>query len=200
MKRNIIETVLGAVVLVVGGVFLVYSSTVTDAGKVSGYDISVSFNEIGSLKTGDDVRIGGVKIGTVEAIRLDPATYRADVTLSIENDVKIPTDTAARVSSESLMGGNYLALDVGGDEENIRPGGKIQYSQDAQNLESLLGKFIFSMNGKDSGKAAATPASAPAPAKTSPAPAESSAPAQSTITPQPAPQDNSPGAAPLPQM
>jgi phospholipid/cholesterol/gamma-HCH transport system substrate-binding protein len=194
MKRNIIETVLGAVVLVVAAAFLVYSSSATDAGEVQGYDINVAFNEIGGLKTGDDVRVGGVKIGTVKDIALDTATYRAKVTLSIKDNIKLPDDTAARVSSEGLMGGNYLALDPGGDEENLRPGATIAYSQDAQNLESLLGKFIFSMGGdKDKDDKTAT-AKAPSPP---PAPAAVAAPSsESTITPPAASED---GAA-LPKM
>lgn len=184
MKRNIIETVLGAVVLVIAGGFLAYSTSATQAGTVEGYDINASFNEIGGLKTGADVRVGGVKVGSVEDITLDQQTYRANVKLSIKDDVKIPTDTAARVSSESIMGGTYLALDVGGDEEMIKPGGSIAFTQDAQNLETLLGKFIFSMaDGKDEDKTAgSTPAGTPAPA-----PSQSGndgAPA--TITPLPA--------------
>lgn len=163
MKRNIIETVLGAIVLLVAGTFLIYSSTATKAGSVSGYEVTVKFNEIGGLKKGNDVRIGGVKIGSIKAIELDPATYQAKVTLSVENDVKIPADTAARVSSESLMGGAYVALDVGGDEDNIRPGGTIKYAQDAQNLEQLLGKFIFSQaeKDKDEGGTSQSPAITP---------------------------------------
>jgi phospholipid/cholesterol/gamma-HCH transport system substrate-binding protein len=161
MKRNIIETVLGAIVLLVAGAFLAYGSSATQAGDIEGYEIHINFNEIGALKTGSDVRIGGVKIGTVKDVELNPATYQAKVTASIEDDVKIPADTAARVSSEGLMGGAYLALDPGGDEENLRPGGQIQYAQDAQNLETLLGKFIFSMSdSKDEGKAADAPAPA----------------------------------------
>lgn len=153
MKRNIIETVLGAVVLVVAAVFLIYSTQSSDAGAIDGYDVNVSFNDIGGLQTGDDVRIGGVKIGTIDDISLDGTTYRARVSMSIDNDVNLPVDTAARISSKGLMGGNYLALDPGGDEENIKDNGTIQYSQDAQNLETLLGKFIFSMNGDKDDKA-----------------------------------------------
>jgi phospholipid/cholesterol/gamma-HCH transport system substrate-binding protein len=149
MKRNIIETVLGAIVLLVAGAFLLYSSSATDVGEVSGYTVIAKFNEVGWLKKGDDVRIGGVKIGTVDSVTLDSKTYRADVSMSIEDNVKIPADTSARVSSEGLMGGAYVALDVGGDDDMIDRGGSIIYTQDAQNLEQLLGKFIFSM---DSGK------------------------------------------------
>jgi phospholipid/cholesterol/gamma-HCH transport system substrate-binding protein len=154
MKHNIIETVLGAVVLLVAGIFLLYSTTATKAGAVSGYEVIARFNEIGGLKKGNDVRVGGVKIGSVKDIDLDSTTYQAKITMSIENSVKIPVDTAARVSSESLMGGAYVALDVGGEEDTIRSGGSIKYAQDAQNLEQLLGKFIFSQADKDKDKPA----------------------------------------------
>lgn len=163
MKRNIIETVLGAIVLLIAGAFLVYGSSATDAGEVSGYSVIAKFNEIGALRKGDDVRIGGVKIGSVNDITLDTKSYRANVDLSIMDNVKIPADSSARVSSEGLMGGAYVAIDVGGDDDNIDRGGNIIYTQDAQNLEQLLGKFIFSMDsGKKDGDTADTGATKPA--------------------------------------
>lgn len=162
MKHNIIETVLGAVVLVVAGIFLLYGTTATGAGQVDGYKVNAQFNEVGGLRKGSDVRIGGVKIGTVYDIDLNPQNYRAVVTMSIRPDVQIPVDTAARISSESLMGGTYVALDVGGDDAVLARNGTIGYTQDAQNLEQLLGKFIFSMDAKGDDDAAATNADAPA--------------------------------------
>ncbi len=168
MKRNIIETVLGAVVLVVTAGFVIYGSTATEAGSVKGYPVTVNFNEIGGLKQGDDVRLGGVKVGSVDSINLDSATYQARVTLSIDNDIKLPEDSAARVSSESIMGGNYLALDPGGDDTMIKSGGQIRFAQDAQNLETLLGKFIFSMSESKDGDKGADASAAPA-AKAAPA-------------------------------
>lgn len=148
MKRNIIETVLGAVVLIVAAIFLLYSTTATEKGQVDGYKINAMFNEVGGLRKGADVRIGGVKIGTVRDIDLDPKTYRARVKMTIRRDVDIPVDTAARISSESLMGGTYVALDVGGEDAVMPRNGVIAFTQDAQNLEQLLGKFIFSMDAK----------------------------------------------------
>ena len=145
MKRNIIETVLGALVLLVAGAFLLYGSSATTAGEVSGYPIIAKFNEVGALQKGDDVRIGGVKVGSVESITLDAKSYRANVNLSIMDDVKIPADSSARISSEGLMGGAYVAIDVGGDDDALERGSNIIYTQDAQNLEQLLGKFIFSL-------------------------------------------------------
>lgn len=145
MKHNVIETGLGAVVIAVALVFLVFSYSTANVGTVTGYEISANFSEIGGLGIGDDVQISGVKVGSVAKINLDSETYLARVTLSLDEHVKIPEDTAAFISSQSLLGGKYLALEPGGAEEMIPPGGRIQFTQAPQNLEQLLGKFIFSM-------------------------------------------------------
>lgn len=146
MKRNIIETVIGAVVLFVAGFFLVFSYKTANVGTVSGYMVSANFTGIGGLKVGDDVQISGVKIGSVSNVELNPDTYLAKVTMSIDPTVKLPTDTAALISSESLLGGRYLALEPGAEEDMIENGGRIQYTQAPQNLEQLLGQFIFSVS------------------------------------------------------
>ena len=141
-----IETLLGAVVLVVACVFFVYGSGKANIADVSGgYKITAQFTDVGSLNAGDDVKISGVKIGTITDITLDPKIYNAVVGMMIKSDVALPYDTAARVSSEGLLGGTYMALDVGGDTEMLGEGDVIAITQSAQNLEQLLGKFIFSI-------------------------------------------------------
>ena len=108
------------------------------------------FSGIGGLSVGDDVQISGVKVGSVVSVTLDPETYLAHVKMSIEPNVQLPDDTAALISSESLLGGKYLALEPGASEDKIHPGGRVPYTQAPQNLEQLLGQFIFSMqNDKD---------------------------------------------------
>jgi phospholipid/cholesterol/gamma-HCH transport system substrate-binding protein len=153
MKRNIIETVIGAVVLVVAAVFLIFSYQTANVGSVSGYTVNAKFSGIGGLQAGDDVQISGVKVGSVSSVTLDSDTYLANVAMSIENGIRLPADTAALISSESLLGGRYLALEPGADEDSPIPdGGLIQYTQAPQNLEQLLGQFIFSVSGdKDNG-------------------------------------------------
>ncbi len=145
MKRSVIETVLGAVVLIVAGFFLLFSYKAANIGAVEGYSLMADFSGIGGLKIGDEVQISGVKIGTVAAVDLMPDTYLARVTMSIDSDYKLPKDTAALISSESLLGGKYLALEPGADEEFLGDKGRIEFTQAPQNLEQLLGQFIFSM-------------------------------------------------------
>lgn len=147
MKRSVIETILGAVVLVVAGLFLMYGYKMGNVANADGFTITADFAGIGGLKTGDDVQISGVKVGTISDVTLLPDSYLARVQLSVIDGLKLPTDTAALISSESLLGGRYLALEPGADEEIIENGGHIQYTQAPQNLEQLLGQFIFSMQG-----------------------------------------------------
>jgi phospholipid/cholesterol/gamma-HCH transport system substrate-binding protein len=164
MKRSVVETVLGAVVLVVAIGFLIFSYSTANVGDVSGYQVKANFSGIGGLKVGDEVQISGVKIGQVAKVELDPQTYLARVTMEVEPSVKLPEDTAALISSQSLLGGKYMSLEPGGAEEIIQPGGEIQYTQAPQNLEQLLGQFIFSMKDgkKDDAEPETEPVSAPA--------------------------------------
>lgn len=150
MKRSIAETVLGAFVLIVAGVFLTYSFKTADISAAGGYDVTADFSSVGGLKAGDKVQISGVTVGNVKAIELLPETYLARVHISLEPGYILPIDTAAMISSESLLGGLYMALEPGAEEDTIAPGGKIQYTQAPQNLEQLLGQFIFSMQDEKS--------------------------------------------------
>ena len=150
MTRSVIETVLGAVVLLVAAVFLMFSYKMANVATGDGYEITANFSGIGGLKAGDDVRISGVKIGTVADVQLDDESFLARVHISVGDGYKLPADTVALISSDSLLGGRYLALEPGADEEFIKPGGQVQYTQAPQNLEQLLGQFIFSMQDEKS--------------------------------------------------
>jgi phospholipid/cholesterol/gamma-HCH transport system substrate-binding protein len=149
MKRSVVETILGAVVLAVAGFFLAFSYETGNVGSVDGFQITADFSATGGLGVGDDVVISGVKIGSVTNIELMRDSYLARVYMDIAPDVELSTDTFAMISSESLMGGKYLALEPGAEEDIIGPGGHIQFTQAPQNLEQLLGQFIFSMQDAD---------------------------------------------------
>lgn len=151
MSRSIVETCLGAVVILVAVLFLAFGyKTANLSAGVGGYKVIANFSGIGGLSVGDEVQISGVKVGTVSGVELDSQTYLARVHLSVDPSIELPIDTAALISSESLLGGKYLALEPGAEEDLIADGGTIQYTQAPQNLEQLLGQFIFSMqNDKD---------------------------------------------------
>jgi phospholipid/cholesterol/gamma-HCH transport system substrate-binding protein len=172
MKRSVVETVLGAIVLVVAIGFLVFSYSTANVGEVSGYQVKANFSGIGGLKVGDEVQISGVKVGQVAKVELDPQTYLARVTMEVEPSVKLPEDTAAMISSQSLLGGKYMSLEPGGAEEPIPPGGEIQYTQAPQNLEQLLGQFIFSMKDGKKGETDEPAAAMPDMSSPAPVPAE----------------------------
>ncbi len=152
MKRNVIETVLGAVVLVVAIVFLGFSYSSANVGDIDGYEITADFTGTGGLGLGDDVQISGVKVGSISKIALKPDDYRARVTMEINDAIKLPDDSSAFISSVSLLGGKYMELQPGSSEDMLGKGGHILYTQAPQNLEQLLGKFIFSMDSNKGGE------------------------------------------------
>ncbi|MBP0491874.1 outer membrane lipid asymmetry maintenance protein MlaD [Roseomonas indoligenes] len=144
--RSLGEVAAGAVVLLVAVVFLVYA--VTNSGRSSagsGLVLTARFDRIDGLSPGADVRIAGVKVGSVTGQRIDPQTFLAVLTLNVDSSLKVPDDSSAEITSEGLLGGKYVALVPGGSERNLATGGEIKITQSAVSLESLLGKFIFSM-------------------------------------------------------
>jgi phospholipid/cholesterol/gamma-HCH transport system substrate-binding protein len=149
MKRSVIETVLGAVVLLVAGVFFFFAYTSSDIRPTQGYAIQARFNAIDGLTVGSDVRVGGVKVGTVIDMRIDQNTYQAVTTLNIETRIKLPDDTQAIISSEGLLGGKYVRLEPGKSEKMFVEGGELTDTKDVVSLEELLGKVIFLVTDSD---------------------------------------------------
>ncbi len=143
-KRNLAETLTGAVVLVVAAGFLFYAVANSGITPVGGYELHARFDHIDGLSVGSDVRLAGVKVGSVIATRVNPNTYLADVSFTVENALKLPTDSSAEITSDGLLGGKYLSLVPGGSSKMIPPGGQVTITQSSISLESLLGKFIFS--------------------------------------------------------
>jgi phospholipid/cholesterol/gamma-HCH transport system substrate-binding protein len=152
MSRNIVETGMGAIVILVAIVFLVFSYTVSDLRPPSGYDVVAKFNAVDGLTDGSDVRIAGVKVGTVVDERIDQAEYRAVVTMKIDHGIELAEDTVVRVSSAGILGGKYVKLEPGASKKFVGPGGELKNTKDVISLEELLGKVIFLVTGDDSGK------------------------------------------------
>ena len=156
-SRGIAEVMTGAAVLLVAAGFLGFAVGHSGRSTGAGYDLQAKFDHIDGLNVGADVRIAGVKVGSVVDQRIDPQTFLAVVTLKIANGVELPKDTGAEVTSESLLGGKYLSLTPGGDSDNLKPNGVIKNTQSSISLEQLLGKFIFSVTSLNGAKPADAP-------------------------------------------
>ncbi len=145
MQRNVIETLMGAVVLLVAAIFVYisYQSGNISTSSGNGYNLSANFQQTGGVSVGSDVRISGIKVGSVINQTLDSGSYLAKLTLNIKHDISLPRDTSAAIVSESLLGGKYVELVPGADEVKLENGDEIQYTQDAVNIEQLIGKFAF---------------------------------------------------------
>ncbi len=165
MGRNAIETVMGALVLLVAGFFLAFAYSSSDLQKVKGYKVSAYFPMVDGLKVGTDIKMNGVKVGSVDGLNLvtqpGPDQFRVEVVLSLMPEIQLPIDTIAMVASESLLGGKYLALIVGVDEENIRTDGtgRITHTQSPMRLDDLIGQLIYgskNSDGKSGGSSAKT--------------------------------------------
>jgi len=145
MSENRAEIVVGAAVIAVAMGFLGYAASSVGATQSSrGYDLTASFRSAEGIGVGTDVRLAGVKIGSVTGIDLNPETFRADATLSIRNAVELPDDSSVLVASEGLLGGNFVEIQPGGSPFNYEPGAEIFNTQGAISLIELLSKFVGS--------------------------------------------------------
>jgi phospholipid/cholesterol/gamma-HCH transport system substrate-binding protein len=144
-RHSIPEILTGAAVLVVAVGFLAYAGANTGQGSVDGYQVTASFSSIDGLSVGSDVRLAGVKVGRVITTRIDPKTYQANVDMTVQEGLQLPTDSSAQITSDGLLGGKFISLVPGGADVMIKPGGAVTITQSAVSLEDLLGKFIFNV-------------------------------------------------------
>jgi len=171
MQNSIVETLIGAIVIAVAVLFLVFAYTSSGIGPISGgYDVIARFDKADGVNVGTDVRLSGIKIGTVQKLSLDPKTYNAVLTLGVASTVKLPDDSSVRITSDGLLGNQYLSIEPGGSMQMIRPGGQIENTQGSIDLIGLLGKFAFSPgSGGGAAPAAGAGAGAGAAAPATPA-------------------------------
>jgi phospholipid/cholesterol/gamma-HCH transport system substrate-binding protein len=143
MKNNAVETIVGAGVILLAIAFFSFVYSTAGIGKGSdGYKLTAAFENIAGISTGSDVRLSGVKVGTVVDQKLDPETYQAVLTFAVERGLKLPDDTTAKVTSEGILGANFVALEVGGSEKLLVDGGKIENTQGSIDLFGLISEFI----------------------------------------------------------
>lgn len=146
MAENTTEVIVGGVVLAAAIGFVVYAGQLTgfSSGNTASNSFNASFRSIEGVSVGTDVRMAGVKVGTVTGLELNPTTFRADAEFSVTSSVELPEDTAVVISSEGLLGGNFVELLPGGSPFNLEPGDEIEDTQSSVSLVQLLLKFVTS--------------------------------------------------------
>ncbi len=151
-NHNYFEIIVGSFVLISATTFLFNSFKSSEVNAKDGYELIAKFDNIDGLTVGSDVKISGVKVGSVTEQFLDEKTYRAAIKINVKKDVKLSSDSSAKVASEGLLGSKYLAIEPGADDENLKSGEEIKFTQSSVNFEELLGKFIFSANSENKNK------------------------------------------------
>lgn len=143
MNRNVVETLIGAIVLLIAGGFLFFAYKSGNVQKAEGYEVSAKFDRVDGLSLGSDVRVSGIKVGAVTGQTIDPTTFQAVVKLTIRDDIKLPKDSSAEIIGDGLLGSKYVAIIPGGDPETMATGDEIRYTQSSISIEALIGKFIY---------------------------------------------------------
>lgn len=152
MRNNLFETIVGTFVLICAIYFFVFSFQKSGVSNKDSYQLIAEFEDIGDLSNGGDVKISGVKIGTIDSQTLNPENYRAVLKLNINKDIKLSSDSSAKIVSSGLLGGKFISIEPGADEELLKNGDLISFTQSSVNFEELLGKFIFGSKKDDQNK------------------------------------------------
>jgi len=143
MNKKPVETIMGLVVLVVAVFFLLFAYRVSDLQVVKGYELNAKFLKVGGLNVGSDVRINGIKVGTVVNQKLDNDDYMVDVVLSISPDIKLPRDSVASIVGDGLVGDKFIKIEPGKSREYLTPGETFADTKDFKSLEDMVGEIIF---------------------------------------------------------
>ena len=150
LKENLVETLVGLFVVVIATMFVIYGYSVSETDSGDGYRVTAQFNRVDGLTIGSDVRMSGIKIGTVTSMNLDSESFYANVDFLISNGVNLPDDTSAKITSEGLLGGNYVSLSPGGSEDLLEEDGEILYTQGSVDLIELVSQALFDAGGSES--------------------------------------------------
>jgi phospholipid/cholesterol/gamma-HCH transport system substrate-binding protein len=178
-QNNTVETIIGAIVVAVAIAFVFFAYRTTGGAFGGSYDITAKLARVDGISTGTDVRLSGIKIGTVSAMTLNP-NYLVTVHMAIQNGIQIPDDSSLAVTSSGVLGSSYVSISPGGDDTMLKDGGQIRTAQGSVDLMGLVGRFIGGENGQNgqqpkpnqpsANKPPQTPANVP-PANANPGPA-----------------------------
>ena len=152
MGGNLIETLMGAVVLAVAGAFLFFAYSSAGTRIVDGYEVTARFDRVDGLAMGSDVRIAGIKVGTVVGQELDTETFRARIRMELDPAIELYEDASAKIATEGLLGGNYVDLDPGGGAiDMLEAGDEITITQGSVDIVGLFGQAIFAATSAGGG-------------------------------------------------
>lgn len=150
MSESKVEVLTGAAVLAVALGFVVFASQGIGLSRAAAsYDLRASFRSVEGITVGTDVRLAGVKVGTVTALALNPETFMADATVAVKDGIVVPDDSTIMVSSEGLLGGAFVEIQPGGSLTNLEPGAEIEDTQGAVSVIALLMKFVGAAAGDE---------------------------------------------------
>lgn len=153
MRESLFETLIGLAVVAVAGFFLAFSlSQRSDALTGDSYDLIARFDRADGVSPGTDVRVAGVKVGTVRSVVLDQKTFKAEATLAIKKDVQIPEESAAQIQSDSLLGGSYIHIQISGMPDNMQPGSKFEYTRGSMDILGILLEAVGGLGGGGEGE------------------------------------------------
>lgn len=143
MNKKPVETIMGVLVLLVAAFFAYFAYNVSDLQVVKGYNVTARFLKVGGLTVGSDVRLNGIKIGTVIAQKLDPEDYTAEVKMSLTSDIKLPSDSVAAITGDGLVGDKYIKIEPGHVQTFLQDGDTFKNTKDYKTLEDMVGEIIF---------------------------------------------------------
>lgn len=150
MRESLFETLIGFVVVAVAGTFLWFSlQQRSDAAPRDSYTLTAKFNRIDGVSPGTDVRMAGVKVGSVNDVKLDPKTYKAVVSFTMPKGVQVPDDSTVQVVSDGLLGGAYLGILVGGSFDYVPEGGTVEFTRGSVDLLTVLSEVAGRAAGND---------------------------------------------------
>ena len=141
MHNDTVETLIGAAVIAIAVIFVIFAYRSTGTANVGGYELVARMTRVDGVAVGTDVRLAGVKVGTVNALTLEP-NYLVAVHMDIHRDVQVPDDSSLVVTSSSLLGSSYLSISPGGSDKMLPPGGVIKNTQGAIDTMGLINKFV----------------------------------------------------------
>ncbi len=150
MNNTLVETIVGALVIAIAAVFFFFAYTTSGVGKgQGGYTITAEFEAVDGINVGSDIRMAGIKIGSVVSQQLNPESFQAIVKMAIEDSVKLPDDSTAKVTSDGLLGSKFISIDPGGSETKLKEGDLLTYTQGSIDLWGMVNQFLFSNKEKE---------------------------------------------------